>query len=179
MIYTWKLNVALFLSHFLVNISTANIDKVVSMLFFHRRWTYVDSTFLFNQISTLKQHWVINNESTYFFQSCFVNVQTTSINIRRLRFHFQPNFNVETMLMNVDDQRCFNVDSTLMHFLGWYSAVVFIKVQPCKLYKNKYTIASTQITNTETFAFIAALVFKLLSRKVLFMNRKTMETLKK
>ena len=28
--------------------------------------------------------------------------------------------------------------------------------------------ASTQITNSETFAFIAALVFKLLSRKVLF-----------
>ena len=33
-------------------------------------------------------------------------------------------------------------------------------------------IASTQITNTETFAFIAALVFKLLSRKVLFINKK-------
>ena len=33
-------------------------------------------------------------------------------------------------------------------------------------------IASTQITNTETFAFIAVLVFKLLSRKVLFINKK-------
>ena len=33
-------------------------------------------------------------------------------------------------------------------------------------------IASTQITNTEVFVFIAALVFKLLSRKVLFINRK-------
>ena len=32
--------------------------------------------------------------------------------------------------------------------------------------------ASTQITNTETFAFIAALVFKLLRRKVLFINKK-------
>ena len=30
----------------------------------------------------------------------------------------------------------------------------------------------TQITNTESFAFIAALVFKLLSRKVLFINKK-------
>ena len=40
----------------------------------------------------------------------FVDVQTTSINIRRLNFHFQPNVNVETTLMNVDDQRCFNVD---------------------------------------------------------------------
>ena len=33
-------------------------------------------------------------------------------------------------------------------------------------------IASTQITNTEIFAFIAFLVFKLMSRKVLFINRK-------
>ena len=33
-------------------------------------------------------------------------------------------------------------------------------------------IASTQKTNSETFAFIAALVFKLLSRKVSFINRK-------
>ena len=33
-------------------------------------------------------------------------------------------------------------------------------------------IASTQITCTEIFTFIAVLVFKLLSRKVLFINRK-------
>ena len=33
-------------------------------------------------------------------------------------------------------------------------------------------IASTQIINSEIFAFIAALVVELLSRKVLFMNRK-------
>ena len=33
-------------------------------------------------------------------------------------------------------------------------------------------IASTPITNTEVFAFIAVLVFKLSSRKVLFVNRK-------
>ena len=32
-------------------------------------------------------------------------------------------------------------------------------------------IASTQITNTEIFGFIAALVFKLLSGKVLVINR--------
>ena len=33
-------------------------------------------------------------------------------------------------------------------------------------------ITSTQITNAEIFVFIAVLVFKLLSRKVLFLNRK-------
>ena len=32
-------------------------------------------------------------------------------------------------------------------------------------------IASTQIINAEIFAFIAVLVLKLLSRKVLFVNR--------
>ena len=33
-------------------------------------------------------------------------------------------------------------------------------------------IASTQITNTEIFTFIAVLDFKFLSHKVLFINRK-------
>ena len=33
-------------------------------------------------------------------------------------------------------------------------------------------IVSTQITNAEIFTFIAALVFKFLSCKVLFINRK-------
>ena len=33
-------------------------------------------------------------------------------------------------------------------------------------------IASTQITNTEIFAFIAVVVFKLLSLEVLFINIK-------
>ena len=33
-------------------------------------------------------------------------------------------------------------------------------------------IASRQLTNTEIFAFVAILVFKLLSHKVLFINSK-------
>ena len=32
--------------------------------------------------------------------------------------------------------------------------------------------ATTQIATTEIFAFIAVLVFKLMSRKVMFINRK-------
>ena len=41
-------------------------------------------------------------------------------------------------------------------------------------------IASTQITNTEIFAFIAVLVLKLVSRKVLFIKTKgNIETVKK
>ena len=50
--------------------------------------------------------------------------------------------------------------------------IQYLKVQSCKLYNNKYMIASTQITDTEIFAFIAVLVFKLMSRKVLFINTK-------
>ena len=46
-----------------------------------------------------------------------------------------------------------------------------LKVQTWKLYNNKYLVASAEITN-KIFAFIAVLVFKSLSRKVLFMNRK-------
>ena len=40
-------------------------------------------------------------------------------------------------------------------------------------------IASTQITNTDIFTVIAIRVFKLFSRKVLFINRKDNSTIKK
>ena len=40
-------------------------------------------------------------------------------------------------------------------------------------------ITSTQMTNTEIFAFIAVQAFKLLSCKVLFINRKEDYSLKK
>ena len=57
--------------------------------------------------------------------------------------------------------------------------LAFLKVQSCKLYNNKYMIVSTQITNTKIFSFIPVLVFKLLSRKVLFTNRKDKRNCKK
>ena len=40
-------------------------------------------------------------------------------------------------------------------------------------------IALTQVTKIEIFAFISVLVFNLLSPKVLFINRKKIETVKK
>ena len=40
-----------------------------------------------------------------------------------------------------------------------YGEVFTLKVQSCKLYNNKYLIASTQVTNTDIFAFIAILFF--------------------
>ena len=39
-------------------------------------------------------------------------------------------------------------------------------------YNHKYMITSTDATNTKIFAFIAVLVFKLLSCKVPFINKK-------
>ena len=49
---------------------------------------------------------------------------------------------------------------------------ISIKVHSCKLYNNKYMITSSQITTTEIFTFKAVLVYKLLSCKILFINRK-------
>ena len=46
-----------------------------------------------------------------------------------------------------------------------------LNVQSCKLY-NKYMIVSIQLTHTEIFAYIGVLVFKSLSRKVLFIKKK-------
>ena len=42
----------------------------------------------------------------------------------------------------------------------------------CKLHNNKYMITLSQITDTEIFALIAVLAFKLLSGKVLLINGK-------
>ena len=47
-----------------------------------------------------------------------------------------------------------------------------LKVQSYKLWNSKYMIASTQITNTDGFAFTAVLVLRILSCKVLFIKRK-------
>ena len=63
------------------------------------------------------------------------------------------------------------------------SLTMILKVQSWKYYNNKYMIVSTQITNTETFGFIPVLAFKLLNRKVVFINKKEVrnqiETVKK
>ena len=53
-----------------------------------------------------------------------------------------------------------------------------LKVQSCKLYNNKYMVASTEMTNTEIFLITAVLVFKLFNLKVLFINRKDKKLLK-
>ena len=92
-----------------VNVETTSIN--IRRLNFHFQPNFNVETTL------VHRRWIDVILST-LFQRCFVNVETTSINVRRLNFHFQPNINVETTLTNVDDQRCFNVESTLMCLLG-------------------------------------------------------------
>ena len=83
--YSWNDNdYILHLSHSLVNISTTNIDKVVSMLF-SQTWTNANK-----QTSAQLSFWTkfqrLNNiVSSALNQrnSCFANVKTMSINVRR------------------------------------------------------------------------------------------------
>ena len=81
------------------------------------------------------------------------------------------NANELTSFYMMEEHYDFNMKSSIQ---DTFNTIFFeqLKVQSCKLYTNKYMIASTQLTNTEIFAFMAVLVFKLLSRKVLFINRK-------
>ena len=54
--------------------------------------------------------------------------------------------NIKQMIKRLTDLKSLNHHITL-------------KVQSCKSYDNKYMIASTQITNTEIFAYKAVLLF--------------------
>ena len=92
-----------------VNVETTSIN--IRRLNFHFQPNFnVETTWV-------HRRWIDVILST-LFQRCFADIETTSINVRRLNFHFQRNINIETTLMNVDDQRCFNIDSTLMCLLG-------------------------------------------------------------
>ena len=59
-----------------------------------------------------------------------------------------------------------NLQSLLSSYqIGFETSIISsdLKVQSCKLFNRKCMIASKQITSTEIFAFIAVVVFKLLS----------------
>ena len=93
-----------------INVETTSIN--IRRLNFHFQPNFNVETTLFYR------RWIDVILST-LFQRYFANVETTSINVRRLNLHFQPNINVETTLINVDNQRCFNVESTLMCLLDY------------------------------------------------------------
>ena len=173
MFYAWKLNFVLLLRHFLVSISSTVRASVYWQICFNAvfstskqlRWTYVDSTFIFNQISTLKYRRNSFNAPSTFFCQRWSNVNKHTLgqlsiptkfqrwnnvgsatlsrhdsihvvstlfcqlwnNIDKCKsnFHFQPKVNAETTSMYVDDQHCFNVNSTLMCLLGKSFANIF------------------------------------------------------
>ena len=57
-------------------------------------------------------------------------------------------------------------------FLTYTKVTIKSTVMEFTVYNKQYMIASTQITNTETIAFIHVQIFKLLTRKGLLINRK-------
>ena len=72
-----------------------------------------------------------------------------------------------------------NQSTHSINFKNFPSPLHLLKVQSRKICDNKYMVASTQITNTEIFACISVLVFKLLSRKDLIIKRKDKRNLLK
>ena len=46
-----------------------------------------------------------------------------------------------------------------MFLANFIFVVSHLKVQSCKVYNNKYMIASAQLTHPESFAFVAIVVF--------------------
>ena len=125
MSYAGKLNFDLLLSHFVKSKSTANSDKVVSMLFPQPRWTYIDSTLIFNQIITLKQHLVIDIELTQLFQVCFNIVYHRWNNVDKhtlaqlsfpTKFQQWNNIASSTLILSMLFQRCFaSIETTLIN----------------------------------------------------------------
>ena len=89
-------------------------------------------------------------------------------------FHWQKNTRNNKILFPADKKListfwiCSSWRINYFHIISW----LLLKVQSCKSCNNKYMVASTQITNTEIFAFIAVIVLKLLSRNFLLINRK-------
>ena len=138
MFYAWKLNFVYILSHFFVKVN-ATIDKVVSKLFSWRPsntdgYTLAQLSFSINinTEATLGHWYAIDISISMLIQPFFVNVDTTSINIHRLNFHFPPNFNIETtsnrrnsisLVSKLFCQRWNNVDkctSAQLSFLSKY-----------------------------------------------------------
>ena len=106
-------NYVLLLSLFLV-INTANISKVVSMLF-SQRWSNADEQTqlsfstkynCLNSIDLLR----LNQRNSFNVVSTLFYVETTSINIRQLNFHFQQKFHRWNNVVLSTLNRCIYID---------------------------------------------------------------------
>ena len=72
----------------------------------------------------------------------------------------KPNSYLHFLSFRITGERCKVVWLTANGMSGWERNDILadgpLKVQPCKLYNNKYVMTSTQITNTEIFTFIVS-----------------------
>ena len=134
--------------------------------------------------------WLIKSLTFFRYHLAISSLRSRGKSTRILPylFRFTVKLNLVVMIVSlINFQRIYFLIDTLQiqsstrvkQFEYFYNKISWsdipvktLKVQSCKSYNNKYMIALTEIRNTEIFVFIAILVFKLLSRKVLFINRK-------
>ena len=126
MIYTWKLNFVLLLSHFLVNLSTTNIDKVVSMP--NMRWL----NFLFQPNISVEtklghQHWIDVILSTLFCQR-WNNVDKHVSAQLSFSTKFQLRKNVGSLTLN------------------WCNSINFVSTLLCQRWNNADKCTSPQLS---------------------------------
>ena len=76
-----------------------------------------------------------------------------------LKFYLMLNFSLNHSMRGYGN----DIVTNLLQLIN-VAITTKLKVQWCKLDNYKYMINSTQITNTEIFAFIAFLMFMLMSR---------------
>ena len=108
--FYWNWNLVFMI--FLIQYFTKNLIYFIYFIFkvcpvrsFYYSWNYnlimllykrnISFILSFQPNFNIETIWFIDVESTCFYQRCFVNVETTSINVRQLNFHFQPNINLD------------------------------------------------------------------------------------
>ena len=149
MFYAWKLNFVLLLRHFLVSISSTVRASVYWQICFNAvfstskqlRWTYVDSTFIFNQISTLKYRRNSFNAPSTFFCQRWSNVNKHTLGQLSIPTKFQRWNNVGSATLSRHDST--HVVSTLFCQL-WNN----INVSPTFIFNQKSTLKQRRCTLT-------------------------------
>ena len=139
MFYTWKLNFNLLLSDFLVNISTTNIDKVVSMLSSQRRSNADEHTLTQLSFSTKCQHWNNIGSSTLNLRNSF-NVVSTLFSLRWN--NIDKHTSVQLPFSN-KFQRWSNVGSLT---LNWHNSTNVVSTLFCQRWNKVDKCASAQLS---------------------------------
>ena len=115
MFYTWKLSFVLLLRQFLMNISTTNIDKVVSMRFSQRRSEADEYTLNQLSFSTQYQRWNNIGSSTLNRRNSFNIVSTLFCERWKKVDKHQLVHRVSSSFIFAKFQRWNNVGSSTLH----------------------------------------------------------------